>query len=184
MPMNSNKSMELEIRTIAASIIMKSTLDKGQPLKYILSCARKLGISAEELISELNRRFESVGLKLRTVRKSQSTSDEAEVFVVIDPELKISVGMLDRITCAVLALIYIKAETQPINVENIVEALEQIVKDRSRAKEIFDRTLRKLEKSKLVKVDHEKKLIELTSKALAILPEREDLESMLIEVIS
>lgn len=184
MSMSLDKTRELTIRSIAASILAKMWRDRGQPLKHISLHAKKLGMSTEELISELNRRFEAIGLKLKIVENNkQASSSNAEVFVVIDPELKIAFGVLDKITSAVLALIYVKAGTQPISVEDVLRILEQILKDESKAREILEKAIRKLEKLRFAKIDHEKKLIELTSKALAVLPEREDLESMLIEVI-
>jgi len=173
------------IRTVAAMITMHAWREHKITLKKISPYAKRIGISTKELIEELSKRFERVGLKLRLVKRSSKISDdEAELFVVVDPRLKISAGSLDRITSAVLAIIFVRAGTGTTTVENILKTLSQVLGNEQKATEILSRALKKLEKMKLIKVDREKGFIELTSKALAILPEKEELEAMLVELIS
>ncbi len=172
------------IRTAAALIAMRTWRDRKITLKKISSYAKRLGLTIEELIDELDKRFEAVGLKLRIIKRNPQTSDsEAELFVVVDPRLKISAGTLDRLTSAVLAMIYVRAGGQSVAIESIFETLKRILEDEEKAAKILSRTLIRLERHKLIRIDREKKLIKLTSKALAILPEKKDLELMLIDLL-
>ena len=175
---------EQAIRTAAALILMNTWRDRRITLEKLALHAKQAKLTTQELIDELRRRFEGVGLKLRLIKIDPKASEgRVEVFAVIDPRLNIPAGSLDRISAAILAMIFLRAGSAAIAIETILGGLSQILGDKQKAIEMLSKALRRLENMKLIEVNREERKVRLTSRGLAILPDREELEEILVDLI-
>lgn len=177
---------ERAIRTIAAMILAETSSRSKITIKKISEVAKNYGLELESLMPEIEERFSRVGLKLKRVRTSDTTGDPSkiELFVVVDPDLDVGGGRLDRVSSAILAAIYIKFGRREVYIRDVVKLIGDIIGTPDRASDVVYKSIRILENEGLVIIDSEKGSLKLSPKALALLPDKKDLEALLIGLLT
>lgn len=171
---------EAQIRAVAATILLGTVRRTGVSIRKIVKYAKRAGLDVETLLKYVEERFQLVGVALKRVKISDS--DEL-LFAIIDEKVPIDSSAVDSTSAAILALIYIRAGKKPVGFNIILELLEEILGSRDLAEKLIMKSIRILESEGLIKYSADQRVITLTPLALALMPDKELLESLILQLL-
>lgn len=181
--MREEKNKEEALRKAAALILSETYRSRLVYLDSIREFAERNGYSLEAFINELRERFYRVGIVLREIEVIVRGRRKIAVFGVIDPEMDISIGWIDKISAAILAVMYMKSEVDTVSLDTIYNEVSKILGSEKETQKILERVLYYLEKKRLVKVDPEKRLVRISPLGRALLPDKEKLDEIIVDAL-
>lgn len=181
--MRKEENKEKTLRKVAALILAETYRSRPVYLDSIREIAEKNGCSLEDFMNELRERFYCVGVVLREIEDVVRGRKKIAVFGVIDPELDISIGWIDKTSAAILAVMYIKSEVDTVSLDTIYDEVAKILGSEKEAQKVLERVLYYLEKKRLIKIDPEKRLVKISPLGRALLPDKEKLDEIIVNVL-
>jgi len=189
--MGSDIKKESDRNTLADKILREAAallLCETRRLNYvskrrIVDMAKRANMPASEFIKELEKRLYDVGIILREVEVSTKSKRRTAYVCVIDPSLGLDISYIDQISAAILAIIYVRVGKGEMSLEDLHSEVAKITST-SDVDKIIENALRTLERKKLISIDGEKGVVRLRPLAIAMLPSREELDKIIIDVIA
>ncbi len=180
-----NDENEDYIRMAAALILSKRYRATGAPAATVLKLLRKTGMPINEALSELERRFKSVGVLLKRIQTAHGSRKIDRFIAVLDPSLKLDdLRPYDDITLSVLAILFIKqASGDRIPVSSVLNDLALILNDKDKASVFLNKALTRLINDRVIKLDSSKNEIFFTEIGKAMLPPPELIDEILIDAL-
>ncbi len=181
--MSEKNNKEKALRKAAALILSETYRTRPIFMDKLQEIAEENDISFEDFMAELKERLYRVGIILREVEGVTRGKKKIAVFGVIDPEIDISVGLVDKTSAAILAIMYVKSEMGNVSLDVIYNEVVKIIGSEDEARKILERTLYLLERKKLIKIDPDKRSIKISLLGQALLPEKEKLDEIIIDAL-
>jgi len=181
----SSNDREHAIRSAAALILASRHMARFPTRKMIEKLAKRAGMPYDEFIAELRDRLYRVGVILKEVVWEESRGKRQYLIPVIDPNIDLEIGWISSIDAAILAIIYVKAVNGKVGIDKIYEDLKKIANfSPEDLHQILDKAIRTLEQRKLIKVNSEERIIEVTPLTLALMPDKKELDNMIIDFLA
>jgi len=177
--------MELAIRRAAALILAKRYKSIGVPLSKIRRILSKQRIPVDVGLMELRRRFKAVGLLLKEIEEMIGGKKYRRLIAVIDPELDVKeIKPYDDETLTILAVIYSKAYSSEISIEDLKAELRNLLNlDEKEISSMLRRVLRKLLRDSIISMTPKRGLIRITEFGKAIMPPKEQIDRLILDVL-
>jgi len=181
-----NSKRETALRKAAALILASRYKARGAPVSRVLNILKQSGMPINQALDELEERLNAVGIKLKRITFTAGTKKMEKFVAIVDPQLKLEeLKPFDNVTLAVLALIYIKISTMgEVSLSSLLNDLISILMDKERAEKFLQTALSKLEANKIIKIDTERGLINLTDLGYALMPPPELIDRIIIDALA
>ncbi len=176
---------ENAIRSAAALILASRYMAKFPTRRMIEKFAKRAKMPYDEFIAELRDRLHRVGVILKEVTWEERRGRKEYIIPVIDSNIDLEIGLINTTDAAILAVIYVKAVNGKVRMDKLYEDLRNITNlPQEELNSLLDKTIRVLEQRKLIRVNAEKKIIEITPLTLALMPDKKELDNMIIEFLA
>ncbi|MHA1664813.1 MAG: hypothetical protein ACTSVW_03165 [Candidatus Njordarchaeales archaeon] len=182
---STDQKMELAIRRAAALILAKRYKSIGVPLSKIRRILSKQRIPIDVGLMELQRRFKAVGLLLKEIEEMIGGKKYRRLIAIIDPELDVKeIKPYDDETLTILAVIYSKAYSSEISIEDLKVELRNLLNlDEKEISSMLRRVLRKLLRDSIISMTPKRGLIRITEFGKAIMPPKEQIDRLILDVL-
>ncbi|MHA1676833.1 MAG: hypothetical protein ACTSU6_06605 [Candidatus Njordarchaeales archaeon] len=182
---STGQKMELAIRRAAALILAKRYKSIGVPLSKIRRILSKQRIPIDVGLMELQRRFKAVGLLLKEIEEMIGGKKYRRLIAIIDPELDVKeIKPYDDETLTILAVIYSKAYSSEISIEDLKVELRNLLNlDEKEISSMLRRVLRKLLRDSIISMTPKRGLIRITEFGKAIMPPKEQIDRLILDVL-